>query len=825
MNIFADIPAMTTSFLTIDAPDKPIVVSEWENLKLSHDYPFPLDSFQKHAILAIEKEQNILCTATTSSGKTLIAEYLIHKIFNNSQEGRIFYLNPIKSLSNQKYSEMKKIFGANAVGLFTGDCKFNPDARIVVMTTEILRNLLMKQNSSTEQFGITASISLKHLMGVIIDEVHYILDPERGHVWEEILILLPPEIQLVMLSATLSEADKFAEWVGSLKQRPITLVQTTHRVVPLTHGILDGKKFLSVLDADTTFHADIYRNWYDGLHKKIRDHEKFQQKVRAQRHLGVEGAIDGKVRVESFSARLNSTIETLEQQNMLPAMFVAFSRKACEVYADTVQATLVDSSDSAAIRHIWDFHLHAYKELSTFPQAIKLRALVERGIGYHHSGLLPVLKEIVEVLYQRGLICIVFSTETLVTGLNTPTRTIVLVSLEKYTDGGRRFLTPAEYLQIAGRAGRRGIDTQGYCLYLPEREPVDVAQLRAVLCGGASTFTSRMLFGYEFILKALHTKATTWQELLKNSYWSHQQQRECAAAETRLEELNAQYAAFSETDLMAIDKRDELEERVRSTANATRREAQRVLGLFQNTHLGARWETLWKQRPAIRKLRTQIQDERMNIAAIRHFKDERILPLFQFLTDHGYITKDGALTTKGTMSTEVNEGHPLLMTELYLGKFCETLKTQDEILTLLTGFMTEDEKGDMPPIPFETLDIPSTVVDVGYAFGETINALMDTEAKYVISSQPAFWNMSTMWAEPIWKWLNGVGMPTLCAEYMMYEGNVTRALLKLANIAEEWITLATLNNDVAMLQKMHGAVERIRCTGGLISGESLYLRL
>ena len=796
------------SFLTVIPSDTPIADQPW-----IHTYSFPLDSFQKHALHAIEAGHNVLATAKTGAGKTLLAEHLIHTLFR-SPTARIFYLTPIKSLSNQKFYELRKLFGGDTVGIMTGDIKFNPDGRILVMTTEILRNLLLKQNTATESLGITASLSLKNLAGVVIDEVHYILDTERGHVWEEVLMLLPPAVQLVMLSATLSEADRFAAWIGDLKQRPLTLVQTTHRVVPLTHGILDGKTFRPVLDE--TFHDETYRAWYADLKKRNLDHIKFQQKVRDQRRQGVEGAIDGKVRVESFPARLNAAIGTLEQQAMLPAMFVAFSRSGCELYADLVQATLVD--DAAAIHHIWDFHLHTYKDLVANPQALALRALVERGIAFHHSGMLPVLKEIVEILYARGLIRVLFATETLAVGLNLPTKTVVLLSLEKYTDGGRRFLTPSEYTQIAGRAGRRGIDTAGFCIYFPERDPVELSQLRAVLCGGASAFQSRMLFGYEFLLKALHTKATSWQDLLKNSFWWRQQVQEIAAAKKTLGGLKLQYAAFSETDLMAVDKLEDLEERVRSTTNVSRREAQRILGLFQNAHLGARWETLWKQRPTLRRLRSQIWDEEMLIAALEHFQEEQIQPKFRFLAEAGYLDAAGGLTPKGVMATEVNEGHPLLMTELYWGKFCDTL-TQDELLTLLTGFMAEDEKEETPS--FERLAIPPAVIDAGYAFSETVGNVMGTEAKYGISTDPAYWKMHTQWAEPIWKWLNGEPIGSLCTEYLLYEGNFTRAILKLANLTEEWISVATLANDVAMLQKMHGAVERIRCS----SSESLYLRL
>jgi ATP-dependent RNA helicase HelY len=312
---------------------------------LATEYTFPLDPFQQHAIAAIHEGQNVLVTAKTGSGKTLVGEYLIH--YTVAKGGRVFYTTPIKSLSNQKFNDLKKMFGPTRVGIMTGDIKFNPDAQIIVMTTEILRNLLYKQGTSTEHLGLTAALSLKNLQAVVFDEVHYINDRDRGRVWEETMILLPPAVQLVLLSATISRPELFASWLGELKQIPCALISTLYRIVPLTHGVLIGTQFQTLMDNKNIYHDDVYRRWLEYRDKGIKDHEDFQKKVKDQRRAGHDGPVEGKTRPSSFLHQMNETIGALETQKLLPALAFVFSRAGCERYAEKVQATLIDSSESA----------------------------------------------------------------------------------------------------------------------------------------------------------------------------------------------------------------------------------------------------------------------------------------------------------------------------------------------------------------------------------------------------------------------------------------------------------------------------------------------
>jgi len=455
-----------SAFLNVVKPSEPCGTMPQ---KLAMDIKYTLDPFQQHAVAAISRDENVLVTAKTGSGKTFVGEYQIaHSL---AKGGRVFYTTPIKSLSNQKFDDLKRMFPN--VGIMTGDIKFKPDADVVIMTTEILRNLLFKYDSSTRNLGITAALSLDRLDAVVFDECHYINDRDRGAVWEETMILLPPKVNLVLLSATIESPEIFAAWLGELKQKPIHLISTQFRVVPLQHGVYRDDQLVTIMDSKEFFEAGLYNGWLrwrTGQGKAADDH---RARVSNRRAGGYEDAPVARTGgIKSYKHQMNELIGKLNDQGLLPALFFVFSRKDCERFAANCEHTLLDSSDTASVKHILDFHLHRYGEaLQRMPQYHTLRALLERGIAFHHSGLLPVLKEIVEILFGKGFIKLLYATETFAVGINMPTKTVVFTGYRKYDDatGGMRMLNTDEYIQMAGRAGRRGKDDKGLVLYLPDR--------------------------------------------------------------------------------------------------------------------------------------------------------------------------------------------------------------------------------------------------------------------------------------------------------------------------------------------------------------------
>jgi len=809
------------------------VVTDTEDVPTPPEVPalstgFEPDRFQKFAIAAIEAGENVLVTAKTGSGKTFVGEYQIAKSLQRG--GRIFYTTPIKSLSNQKFNDLKKLFPDASVGIMTGDIKFRPDAQIIVMTTEILRNLLFKKGSLTESVGTTAVMSLDGLDSVIFDEVHYINDVDRGHVWEETLILLPPAVKLILLSATLSSPIGFAKWLGESKKTRVWLISTLWRAVPLEHYVLDSSSEKRLIyDSKETFYGDSYSGWLLNRSGALLAHDKFKEKVKALKASGHEGAIGGKMRPKSFEHEMNACLGDLHEKGNLPAIAFVFSRKGCEVLASKVQHTFLDSSDAAAVAHIWDFHLSRYKEtLDKSPQTHKLRDLAMRGIAFHHSGLMPFLKEILEILFSRGLIKVLFATETFAVGINMPTKTVIFTALEKFTDGSVRLLKSAEYIQMAGRAGRRGKDDRGIVIYLPQRDPVRVDEMRQILCGKAATFGSRMNFHYDFLLKLLNASGKiTEKSLIQSSYWwalEHEEYKtslaEVAALEKKISEIHLTEEQFADCQAKV-----DLEVRVSQTQNAKKKGAQRELAAWHEGHRTSIWEPIlarFANKRTLQESLYQIQNTCANMKSYLWPSDDgnmqNTLLRHRILEECGYVN-EGVLTPQGLLASEVNEGHPFMMTELFLQQKLNPL-TQIDLLTVMALFLGE-RSSDTVQRP-DDLDVPKPVINALWSMSELCVKMLAVEKKHGLPYD-TFWDMSLEWVEPVHAWLQGMSFPELAATYELFEGNLMKALLKLGGLLEEFQAMASLSGEVQMLKMLEGARELV--LRDIVMAESLYLRI
>ena len=419
-------------------------------------FSFELDDFQKHACSKISQDENVLVIAKTGVGKTVPAIYGIHNSIKKNK--KIIYTTPIKSLSNQKYKELTEKFPS--VGIMTGDIKFNPTAQCIIMTTEILRNILYSGVSND------GDISINEIDKVIFDEVHYINNNDRGIVWEECMILLPKRITMIMLSATIDKPEDFASWLGDLKQKPINLIIKNKRIIPLTHYYYNNGSLMEIADNDGNFkNYDVLREEY---------------------------------KIESISKLMNPFVEFLKRNELLPCLFFIFSRDKCEKYCKTIQKHLITTEESCLVDKIFNMKLAKYKHLyEKTPQYNELYSLLKKGIAYHHSGVIPVLKEIVEILFEQGLVKVLFCTETFAVGINAPTKTAIFTKLSKFCDGGVRFLQTDEYLQMAGRAGRRGLDKLGRVIILPIEELVEEKVLRKMIVGRSPCVTSKFYYTYQ----------------------------------------------------------------------------------------------------------------------------------------------------------------------------------------------------------------------------------------------------------------------------------------------------------------------------------------
>ncbi len=798
-----------------------------------HPYTFPLDPFQQHAIAAIAKDENVLVCAKTGSGKTLVGEY---QIYHSLQKGkRIFYTTPIKSLSNQKFYDLKHLFSDASVGIMTGDIKFCPDAQIVVMTTEILRNLLYKRGSTTEHLGLTASLSMDNVDAIIFDECHYINDKDRGKVWEETMILLPSSINMVMLSATLDHPEYLANWLGELKQKPIHLIETHYRMVPLTHYVLGKEdKMLPIMDAKEVYYPTTYVDWFRSYHGRQKELQTFQQKVVDSRKAGVKGGVDGKVHSSHFVHRLNEVIVMLQEKELLPALFFVLSRKQCESYAAKVEHSLLDTSDTATVKHIITFHLHRHmKDLEKIPQYHQIYELLTRGVAFHHSGLLPILKEIIEILFTKGFVKMMFCTETFAVGLNMPTKTVLFAGFKKYDDtmGSMRMLRKDEYFQMAGRAGRRGKDDKGVVIYLPDREPVYPEEMETMMKGARPPVESRMDFHYDFLLKTLQSSSPNqplkWLQLMEQSYWFQQRRKECTDIQAELVSCITKKQALNLVDpfLSGCVKRIALEQKIKTTVNADRKQVQRELDSLKNSQMGPKWTKAFVDYQTFQTLEKEQQSKEEWLVELEQHEFS-IQPVVNFLYHMGYIRHSDAQTLtnsdlelKGILATEINEGHPILMTELYVDQTFHHL-SGDELICVLATFQEKKDTEDQPSLSDLRVSYKVTgAIQQLQTMAKEIEE-MERRAGYPVEG---YWNTSTVMVEPMWRWMDGEHASVICAEYNIFEGNFIRSVLKIANMLDEWLSMATYCQHTEQVEKITEVKSRL--IRDVVVSDSLYLRI
>jgi superfamily II RNA helicase len=744
--------------------------------------------FQKNAINSIEEGNHVLVTAHTSAGKTTVAEYAIAKAKELGK--KIIYTSPIKTLSNQKYYDFAQQY--DSVGILTGDIKQNPDADIIIMTTEILRNMLFRSNEM-----------IKDVQFIIFDEVHYINDQDRGHVWEETLIMIPNYIQIVMLSATINNPEKLGNWVA-LKGKQVDMVGTKFRPVPLVHNIFYKDELVPIMNNSYKLDLEKYSEIESYYNKEFKKYFK-------------------------PNGRINDLVNILNERELFPCIFFSYSRKKCEDYAKMISTSLVDHDEIHHIEFILNKYLKGmFKNYEKLEQTQTLRKLLMKGIGFHHSGLVHPLKEIQEILFSKGLIKILFATETFAVGVNMPTRTVIFTELSKF-DGnmnGFRNLNTAEYLQMAGRAGRRGKDKEGIVIYLPLKSPPSCPELKKIFTGNAVSISSKLKLNTKFLMKVIQTDDLAINNFLKLSLLGEENK---VIEDSKKEQYNSLKEQVERLKINMIDMLKHTE-----VINDILRLEKELLSAKGNKHkkLTHKIESLKFDKQVLREYNTKKsymeQLEKLNILEKEISQNSLLLELSvarNFLQDLNFISETNKsieelsrdnLTKKGLMASEINECNEVLLTELIDRNLLDDL-TLPEIFGVLAIFI-EDRSDD--EIFISSLEITDNMKEVLYEIGDLNIELDNVAINYNIGYNPY---LSLSFVLPAYMWANGEEVYEIYKKNSieMYEGNFVKNIFKILNICNEITYVCELIGKPNLIRKLEN-IESI-ILRDIVSFDSIYL--
>ena len=797
---------------------------------------FELSTFQKWAIKAIVDKDHILVTAHTGSGKTLPAEFAIQYFV--SQGKKVIYTAPIKALSNTKLYDLRSKYPDISFGIITGDVTDNPEADVLIMTTEILPNTIMnKKLRATSDINVKLDFEIdfeNELAAVIFDEVHYINDPERGNVWEQAILMLPPHVQLIMLSATIDKPDIFANWIENEKRqqseevsiipKQVYLTTTEHRVVPLTHYLwmtchkntikVSKNKEYEHLLKNTVNKEIIIKN-----HKNVFNTKTYENLLKLCKHLK---NVNSPRTSRQFI--LNSLIKHLYNTDGLPAICFVFSRKHTEYAANEInfslfeEGSVIPNTIEQECKKILMSKLTNYREYIELPEYTNLLKLLQKGIGYHHAGVLAVFREMIEILFDRKLIKLLFATETLAVGVNFSTTSVIYTGITKFDGNSMRLLAPHEYTQIAGRAGRRGIDEVGkvwLCVNL--FDPPPIYDFQNMLSGKPQTLVSKFKISFSMCLSMVSStdnKSASILQFAQKSLINNDINKEAAYYDKTIEDINIllktkleQYKNIK-TDKAVMESYVSKKRNTATVNNNKRKKINREISSLEEDNVFIKEEV---------KIVDDIEYYNSEIAKNTTFKNnacnyltDKITSSVNLLTKTNFVTNiDGSLelTKLGQIASQFNEIHPLVLSTIV----CETnyFKEFDVfeiigILAIFTNVNVEDSLKILIP------DTNSKLVNItSVKLNKVMDEFYDLEQTYKIYSGSNYERNFNIQQYVIdWCKTNDEAeckkiLHLLISEKGIFLGDFIKALLKINNIANELQRAAEAVNNIELLEKIN----------------------
>ena len=752
-----------------------------------YEFPFELDEFQKKACEYIDDGKSVVVCAPTGAGKTVIAQHAIHRALEQGK--RIFYTTPLKALSNQKYYDFGEKYGVDKVGLLTGDTSINRNAQIVVMTTEVFRNMLYGTN-----FGAVAD-NMKEVQYVVLDEVHYMNDEQRGTVWEESIIYCPVNVQIIALSATVANADELTDWINSVHSRT-ELVDTDFRPVPLKFYYFDSSQPTKLLPLLTPSGQ---------LNKKIKPEKRLYGK-----------------KFQNKRSFVKDIVRNLKENDMLPAIYFTFSRKKCDEQMEKCASLeLITRGEQAQIKQFVDEYIaenpHLYNN--------KHLEYLYNGVASHHAGLLPAWKNLVEKLFQKGLIKVVFATETLAAGINMPARSTVISSTSKRTDSGHRMLTASEFLQMSGRAGRRGMDEVGYVVIVGTQfqSPEEVAEL---VLSDANPLESRFSPSYSMVLNLLQRfSLDEAKELILKSFGYFSAGSRLQPLLKLREQLENDISSrnficsnrLSDKELFEYDKLRHLYVQNRQTyKKICKQERSKNRPLSQEAiQFGKETKALLnkmhgypcdncklykkhsKNVEIISRFSVRLSKLDKEIERQRDIFWNKFLSHRSVLIDLGYLLDDYP-TSKGVTTSQIRSENELFIAEIIFSNVLENL-TPAQLAAVICAITTEDLRIDIPYLP-----ISEPVRKTLNQIRNIRRKLEKVQNRYLVDApmyiNPYFSSLIELWVE-------GAEWQTITEQIDMGEGDIVRSFKRVVDVLRQFTTIANVPEPLVFTAR--DAIEKI----------------
>tara|TARA_B110000261_G_C13092823_1_gene360568 strand:+ start:1740 stop:4211 length:2472 start_codon:yes stop_codon:yes gene_type:complete len=804
-------------------------------------WSFELSNFQKWAIKGIVDEKNILITAHTGSGKTLPAEFAVD--YFPKQNKKVIYTTPIKALSNEKFNDLQHKFPNLSFGILTGDIKFNPEADVIIMTTEILYNTLFQKKMIEEnvinkdQISLHFDIDIETELGcVVFDEIHYINDKHRGRIWEETIMLLPNNIQIIGLSATIDKPEKFCQWIENVKCRETWLCPHNKRIVPLTHY-----SFITYPDSYYKKFPMEIKNLIDDNHFSnkpivLKEQNKlFREKNYTKIMKVLKYFNNNNIRVNQFFV-MNKAVEYLNNNKMLPALCFVFSRKKTKEFAEKITVPLFpeDSTIPSTIKKECKqilMKLPNYREYLLLPEYIWITKLLEKGIAVHHSGITPVFREMIEILFGKGYIKLLFATETFAVGINMPTKTVIFSSLTKYDGKSFRFLKSHEYTQMAGRAGRRGLDDKGNVIHLDNiyRDKASATEMSFILEGKPETMSSKFKINFNMLLKLLAAKKTEFKEFVEKSMVYEDIKKQKNIAQNEYDALKCKIQNFCYNfEFNFRTKKDDLVKyyKMKNTVNnlsSKKRKKMKQEMRIMETDTKYFLDDVKKYEIYLKDM-VDIKNSERKIINIENYITNEVDVHLTILRKEGFV-EEYELTDKGKMATNINEIHSLAISDILVDKTLNNL-TVEKLVAVFSIFcdirLSDENKIFNEKYAIDDEEIVLAIKKVKEKYNKYYDIETNNKTAFMFN-----YDLQYDLVDLVYKWTKAENEneSLLILEELkkwdIHIGNFSKAILKICNIAMELENICLLQNDLTLLKKLKEIPFKLKKF--VITNQSLYL--